>query len=168
MKTCKICSISKPTAEFYKTSNRVGFRTVCKVCFTSKSLQRLRDNPPSKEQKKEAQKAFRERNPGYINQFRNPEKNRQYSSQWRQRHPELNRVKKAKERAIKLQAMPSWLSKEQLQQIKDIYKACPKGFHVDHIIPLNGKDVKGLHVPWNLQHLPAVDNMRKSNKIVGY
>lgn len=73
-----------------------------------------------------------------------------------------------KRKAIKLQAMPKWLSKEQINEIRLIYKNCPKGHHVDHIIPLRGKGVRGLHVPWNLQYLTAAENMAKGNKYEGY
>jgi hypothetical protein len=64
-------------------------------------------------------------------------------------------------RAKKLQACPSWSN---LAEIEDIYKNRPPGHHVDHIIPLTNKWVCGLHVPNNLQYLPAKDNLEKSNK----
>lgn len=68
-------------------------------------------------------------------------------------------------RARKLQATPKWLSKAQLEEIKVIYHNCPVGYHVDHIMPLKGQILSGLHVPWNLQYLPGIVNKIKSNKV---
>lgn len=66
----------------------------------------------------------------------------------------------------KIRATPSWITKTQLKAIELIYSSCPEGYHVDHIIPLNNPLVCGLHVPWNLQHLPANENMKKGNKVI--
>lgn len=82
--------------------------------------------------------------------------------------------KAAKKRAIKKKACPKWLSKEQHEEIKYFYKLANEiswlfegeKLHVDHIVPLCGRDVCGLHVPWNLQIIPAKQNLKKSNKLL--
>lgn len=51
-------------------------------------------------------------------------------------------------------------------ELATIYANCPPGMEVDHIIPLNGENVSGLHVPWNLQYLTPEENRAKSNKII--
>ena len=55
---------------------------------------------------------------------------------------------------------PKWAD---MDKIREIYVNRPDGYHVDHIIPLRGKFVSGLHVENNLQYLPAKENMRKHN-----
>tara|TARA_Y100000310_G_scaffold342024_1_gene443386 strand:- start:1391 stop:1870 length:480 start_codon:yes stop_codon:yes gene_type:complete len=49
------------------------------------------------------------------------------------------------------------------KEIAEFYRNCPEDFHVDHIIPLNGRNVSGLHTIGNLQYLSAGENLRKSN-----
>lgn len=57
------------------------------------------------------------------------------------------------------------LARAYAKEIRQIYINCPPNHHVDHVIPLRGRGVNGLHVPWNLQYLPATENMRKGNRI---
>jgi hypothetical protein len=66
-----------------------------------------------------------------------------------------------KRRARKLRATPRWAD---LGKIRQIYQDCPTGFHVDHVVPLKGKIVSGLHVETNLQYLPQAVNAAKSNR----
>jgi hypothetical protein len=73
----------------------------------------------------------------------------------------LFNARNAKRRAIKLKATPNWAD---LVAIKEIYRTCPEGYHVDHIVPLQGKLVCGLHCEFNLQYLSATENRCKANK----
>jgi hypothetical protein len=64
--------------------------------------------------------------------------------------------------AIRLRT-PAWANRA---EIVEVYKNCPVGYQVDHIIPLRGEVVTGLHVAANLQYLPASENRAKSNKFL--
>lgn len=68
----------------------------------------------------------------------------------------------AKRRAEVLDRTPAWAD---MAKVRKIYSDCPKGYHVDHIYPLNGDLVSGLHVETNLQYLTAEENMSKGNKM---
>lgn len=57
---------------------------------------------------------------------------------------------------------PSWVCRSTLDRV---YRSTPEGYEVDHVVPLNGKTVCGLHVPWNLQYLPRSVNRAKGNKL---
>ncbi len=79
-------------------------------------------------------------------------------------------AKSAKRRATRIQAAPLWLTKQHLIEIKDIYyqaqeytRILGEPYHIDHIIPLRGITVSGLHVPWNLQIITEKENLKKGN-----
>ena len=50
------------------------------------------------------------------------------------------------------------------EEINEIYEDCPEGYQVDHIVPLRGRYVCGLHVPQNLTYLTPEENFKKNNK----
>lgn len=108
-----------------------------------------------------------------IWRLQNPEKISVYATRNRHKHPDAKNADTAKRRADKLQRTPRWLSKDELWLIREAYDLAKRrtklfGFtwHVDHVVPLRGQNVSGLHVPWNLQVIPAKVNIAKGNKLV--
>lgn len=101
----------------------------------------------------------------------NPEKARQLAKIYRMVNIDKMRWYTANYRAKKLQATPLWLNDLQIEEILDFHKAAKMfqlytgvDYQVDHIVPLQGETVCGLHVPWNLQLLPSFENQSKGNK----
>jgi hypothetical protein len=76
----------------------------------------------------------------------------------------VNRAKVAKYKAAKLQHIPVWMTKDELKMMRFFYINCPEGCDVDHIVPLQGENVSGLHILSNLQYLTKEENGRKGNK----
>jgi hypothetical protein len=85
----------------------------------------------------------------------------EYLKNYRISHSKEYTERSRRYKLSKEQRIPSWAD---LDKIKEIYSNCPDGHHVDHIVPLNGKNVSGLHIENNLQYLPAKENIAKSNK----
>lgn len=92
------------------------------------------------------------------------------SAKWRERNKPTIAAHAAKRRTAKAERTPDWLTDEQHERILAFYIEAYRmenetgiKYHVDHVIPLRGKDVCGLHVPWNLQIISATDNLKKSN-----
>jgi len=85
---------------------------------------------------------------------------------WQKAHPSECVALQGKRRARKLRATPNWLTLDQEAEIRAWYaRALAANKTVDHIVPLQGKIVCGLHVPRNLQLLTFSENASKGNRM---
>ena len=151
-KICSCCKVEKSFALFSKNSSRKdGLHPSCKECKNKGNLK-------------------------YHSNNRNKEA--EYSKSYFQRIGKFQKAKicevTARRKAKKLLATPKWLSASDLIAIKCKYSLATMfttysgvAHAVDHIVPLQGKTVCGLHVPWNLKVITALDNLKKGNKLQG-
>jgi 5-methylcytosine-specific restriction endonuclease McrA len=109
---------------------------------------------------------------GYAIKYK--EQNKDKLADYRKEYKSLNKDKvnanNAKRRASRISRTPQWLCDNHKSLIVSIYSEAKTRtnstgikHHVDHIVPLQGKTVSGLHVPWNLQVLSEQQNIQKSN-----
>lgn len=132
-----------------------------------------------KERHPNAAKEYRERTKEKAAEYRltwqrkHKEKVRQRCKVWREANPDKNRAKAMRYRANKIQRTVDWdkeLTELVEQEASDLClrreQLTGQKWHVDHIIPLCGKNVSGLHVWNNLAVLPASVNIGKNNKYV--
>jgi hypothetical protein len=148
MKECIKCKRHKTIDSFNKKKNgKFGVRTECRVCTKSAGSTYY--------------KANRER----ILQHRKDTDELDRQRKWRQSNQHIKNFLTAEYRAKRRLASPKWLTTAQKDEMKVIYeKARELRLTVDHIVPINGKNVSGLHVPWNLQLITLQENVKKSNK----
>ena len=156
MKTCTACGTEKPISDFYLRYSKP--RPECKDCTKAQNKKSI-----TKEAKLRGQRKYRAKNREDLNKKH---------SEYKKSNRDICNAQWMKYHAKKMGATPSWLTEEHHKQIRQIYahaKECEMltgdKYHVDHIIPLQGKNISGLHVPWNLQVLPADINISKSNKV---
>ena len=159
-KNCTKCKVEKPLDFFHKNKNaKDGLAHICKICAIEKTRSHSASRIP--EDKLRIKRVWQDKNREHVNK---------YNDNWRKQNPDKHAARQAERRARKNQATPPWLTEEQRQTSSEMYKLAKKfrvifgrDYHVDHIVPLKGKNVCGLHVPWNLQLLEASLNLRKSN-----
>jgi hypothetical protein len=73
-------------------------------------------------------------------------------------------MKNAEYRSSLMRATPEWADMSKIKAIYAEAEAMPEVVHIDHIVPLNGKTVSGLHNEFNLQVLPWRENIQKGNR----
>lgn len=150
-KTCRTCNITKAVTNYHIRSNGKT-RNECKECRRKAAkIQSKKYYTENREAVIEAKKLWRKNN---------SERDKESARIYAKRTHKAIAARSAAYRARKLQATAQWANHD---IITKIYENCPTGYHVDHIIPLKGKNVCGLHVESNLQWLPANENKRKSN-----
>jgi hypothetical protein len=135
-----------------------------------------RKGKPKSEAAVAAAKRYYERNKDLVKikaLGRSNEDRQRYRNAWKDRNPLEVKASTKHRRDKHKQATPKWLSLEQKAEIRKIYvdamtvsKVTKVPYVVDHIIPLRGQDVCGLHVPWNLQIMSREENLKKSNKLL--
>lgn len=132
-------------------------------------MKEYRQRPEVKERKRLVDRRYRERNKEILK-----ERRKEYDARYYAKNPGFRAKCCAKRRSVKLKATPSWSNDEFNQLvIQEAYELSRLRFectniewHVDHIVPLNNDKVCGLHLGINLQVIPAVDNIIKSNKFI--
>lgn len=188
MKICYKCKESKDYVQFHKDSrSKDGFQYKCKDCkkewsklryenkkeHITKVNKKWQDN--NKDKVREISKKWARENTDKtkerfdkwynINKDVKLERNRK----WKKDNPAANLFYMAKYRASKLQATPQWSEEDKIRtlykKVKWLESITGIKYHVDHIIPLQGKNVCGLHIWNNLQILEASLNISKGNRI---
>jgi hypothetical protein len=142
-KTCAAC-----ISEAQKTPNRKA------------QLKAYRQQPEIREYQKQYQKQYATTN---LYKTQKREYRKINAAKWT--------AKTRKYQISKINRTPAWLTEDDHWMIEQAYELANLrtklfGFkwHVDHVIPLQGRLVSGLHVPHNMQIIPARDNCSKSNR----
>lgn len=186
MKKCTKCLETKTFDQFYKfIRDPSGYGPECKPCRNKRTYEYKAKNKNRVLQKaREWERQRRIKN--NILLYGQPYKPKKLKTKkiytqldkekWRKtrkRKAAYYAVQAAKRNAAKKQRTPGWLTELDYEHIQLFYEAAALltketgiKFQVDHIIPLQGKEISGLHVPKNLQILSAAENLEKRNKFV--
>ncbi len=166
---CKICNLSKDTSLFPFRNARKGRKARvddnrCKEClkpiyadwYAKNREKQLAKGKIYYQNNQEKQAQLNKQN--YIE---NKERYNEQSKRWRTNNPHAMTAHTRHYNLSKLKRTPLWSNKN---AISKFYRNCPNGKSVDHIHPLHGKLISGLHVLRNLQYLTKSENSEKSNK----
>lgn len=186
MKTCTACQVIKPLDRFSKRASMPdGLQLQCKTCcaeglasWRARNLERKRQMDrdyaaANRESARIKTQAWVKADPA-----RKQRADRMYRianlPQIREKHSMYKKANRAtynaagsKRRAVLRKAMPAWANLDKIEAIYRLAKILEtfdgQKYHVDHVVPLQGELVCGLHCEANLQILPAAVNSGKRN-----
>ncbi len=180
MKVCSKCKNLKDATDFNKCARSSdGLFSWCRDCTKAMTRARYKQDPDywlsrtkkwtelnrerSRVIKQRYVKANPERDLAQKQKWRreNLEKDRQVKNNWSKNNRAYCNTNLAEYRARKLHATPSWAEPELMELV--YAEAKYRGLHVDHIVPLRGDTVCGLHVYYNMQLLTQAENAQKRN-----
>lgn len=171
-KKCTKCKEVKKLEDFNnKSASKDGKQIYCRECENYLSREQYKKH---KERKDKQNRAWYEANKEKrkITQAElaknNKEKRAIHYEKYRKSHMSKDNAKSMKRYIMKKQSTPLWANEFFIKEIYDLARLRSKitgiKWQVDHIIPLRGKNVSGLHVETNLRVIPRHENLRKSNK----
>lgn len=178
MKTCSCCATSMGIVNFSKNKRmKDGYEHYCKAC-RKNAIKKIKEKNPDyfKDMcdKHNAvgpdgltyrQRYYLENKDSLLTRSRSYQ--RKNGKKLRAKYKNNRQAYDRARQAAKIHRAPSWLSQEQKQEMVDIYNlhsiksSGSDIYHVDHIVPLMGANICGLHVPWNLQIIRSDDNLSK-------
>lgn len=174
MKKCSLCKTMLDLDQFRLRwrNGKYSPRSQCKPCESKQQVirnrRKLKEDEDYRKESLDRISNWGEKNHERRLEAERARKTVKYREDFEYRSSVLHQA--ASYRSRKRNAQPPWLTQESLDEIKNIYrvsakvtKATGKPHDVDHIIPLRGKNICGLHVPWNLRVLPASMNRSKGN-----
>lgn len=164
-RACTKCGLCKLLTEFGRSAQRKdGLRPWCKTCHNAANAE------------------WRKKTPEYykIRQEENPEQRKKYDAKYKSRNPDYYKTYYEENKHVFIQrayqrrgraklATAPWANEQKIRLLYRVSSNLNKlhgyvKYHVDHIVPLRGKLVSGLHVHNNLRILAAVENKTKFNK----
>lgn len=158
MKRCTKCGEEKPLADFSVRKACGKPLSRCKACQALSAREWAARNPERTAAKLEAWCAA------------NADRRKEIAREWARRNAGAVLAQTMKRRAGKKHATPAWADLNAIKQVyaraKRIAEVTGEAVHVDHIYPLRGKTVSGLHVHNNLRVVLKEENLRKGNKLI--
>lgn len=182
---CGRCKTLLPQDSFYVSKSRsTGVNSACKPCsilsareWNARNKERFAQNlikHKNSEKAKETGRAWRSNNRKHLTEYMrewrkaNPEKVKADAAKNRKKNFQKILVRNREREILERRALPPWANRDEIMQIyltaKKLTEESSIKYHVDHIVPLRGKNICGLHVENNLQILPARENLKKYNR----